>query len=115
MFQYINSDLPQNAKIFFIYMKNLGFLCHRAYYSDSMFESHTIEKILNRSETPLQVYEALRERGITHILYDATYVMGPLSTFSGEAKTLFIDFQNRCLTLLTSDKNRFFLYKMSGP
>ena len=113
MFQHINTDLPSDAKIFFIYMRNLGFLCNRTYYSDSMFESHTIEKILARCETPFEVYEALRARGITHILYDIAYVFGPFSTFSEAGKTLFAEFQNRFLNHVKNENGRYYLYRVT--
>ncbi|MBW1995139.1 MAG: hypothetical protein JRI77_11925 [Deltaproteobacteria bacterium] len=41
MFRYLNTHLEKDAKIFLIYMKNFGFLCDRAYFSDSLFESYT--------------------------------------------------------------------------
>ena len=33
-------------RVFLIYMKNFTFLCDRDCYSDSMFEAHTLQKIL---------------------------------------------------------------------
>ncbi len=112
MFQHINTHLPEKTKVFFIYMRNLGYLCQRPYYSDSMFESYTIEKILERSRTPEKVLEELKEMGFTHILYDIHYTAGDLSTFSSEAQSLFRIFQIKYLKLIKKDKERFYLYEM---
>jgi len=112
MFQYINRELPEDSKIFLIYMKNLGYLCDYPYYSDSMFESYSIQKILDQSATPADVYASLREGGFTHILYDINYVSGEMSTFSEQEKTLFFAFQKKCLELVSAEKERYYLYRL---
>jgi hypothetical protein len=114
MFQYINTHLPADAKIFFIYMKNLGFLCDRSYFSDSMFESYTIEMILASSTSPEEVYLKLLEKKITHLLYDIGYVFGAMSTFSGKEKQLFKSLQDTCLRMTFEDRNRYYLYGLGG-
>jgi hypothetical protein len=110
MFQYANTHLPEDSKIFLIYMKNFGYLCDRPYYSDSMFESYTIQKILAQSSTPEAVYVSLKERGFTHILYDINYISGEISTFSEQEKTLFFAFQKRYLELIKNEKGLYYLY-----
>ena len=112
MFQYINRELPEDSKIFLIYMKNLGYLCDRPYYSDSMFESYTIQKILAQSSTPEEVYVSLKEGGFTHILYDINYVSGEMSTFSEQEKGLFFAFQEKCLELMNVEMERYCLYRL---
>ena len=112
MFQYVNTQLPEDSKLFFIYMKNLGYLCDRPYYSDSMFESYTIEKILAHAATPEDVYLALEEKGVTHILYDIHYVLGHMSTLSAEEKDMFLTFQKEYLALIKTDQGRYFLYRL---
>jgi hypothetical protein len=112
MFQYVNTNLPEESKLFLIYMKNFGYLCDRPYYSDSMFESYTIQKILTRSETATDVYDSLRERGFTHILYDINHVFGNMSTFSAQEKSLFFTFQKDHLELIKADQERYYLYRL---
>jgi len=112
MFQYVNTHLPESSKTFLIYMKNFGYLCERPYYSDSMFESYTIQKILARSESHTDIYDSLRERGFTHILYDVNYVSGNMSSFSDVEKKIFLAFQEKHLKLLKSDKGRYYLYRL---
>ena len=113
MFRYVNQKLPQDSKIFFIYMKNLGYLCNRSYYSDSMFESYTIQKILSRTETPAEVHRTLKARDFTHILYDINYVFGNLSTFSNKEKEHFTGFQEKYLNFVKTTRQRYYLYKLS--
>ena len=91
MFQYINTHLPADAKIFFIYMRNFGFLCNRAYYSDSIIESYTIQKMFSQPQAPEEVHCFLRKSGFTHILYDTNYVTGAQSAFNDRQKQLFLD------------------------
>jgi hypothetical protein len=113
MFQYVNTHLPEDSNVFLIYMKNLGYLCNRPYYSDSMFESYTIEKILAHAATPADVHHALKEKGFTHILYDINYVFGDMSTFSERERDLFSAFQERHLGLIKADQERYYLYRLS--
>ncbi len=115
IFHHINTHLPENTKIFLIYMKNLGYLCNRPYYSDSMLESYTIEKILDRSKTPEDVMAELKATGFTHILYDINYILGEISSFPTRSKLLFLSFQQSYLQLVKADKNRFYLFKIMTP
>ena len=108
--RFINARLSPDTKIFLIYMKNLGFLYERPYYSDSMFESYTIQKYLSRSTSPEAVYMKLKNDGFTHLLYDIQYVLGNFSPFTQQEKDLFASFQDQFLKLITSSKNRYFLY-----
>jgi hypothetical protein len=110
--KYVNTQLPENSYIFTIYMKNLAYLYRRPFYSDSMFESYTMETILNNSKTPKAVWLALKRKSFTHVLYDINYVLGNAGTFSEENKKLFIAFQNKYLTLVKNDKRRYFLYRL---
>lgn len=109
--QYANSHLPKNSYILTIYTGNLGYLFDRPFYSDSMFESYTIESILDRSKTPRGVYNALKKRGFTHILYDVNYIFGNVGTFSEKNKRLFMAFQHQYLKLLKSNKGKYFLFE----
>ncbi len=112
MFRDMNAHLPEKVNVFFIYMKNFGYLINRPYYSDSMFESHTIQKILRQASTPENVYDALKQKGVTHILYDVRYVSGNLSTFTALEKNLFEAFQNKYLKLIKTENRRYYLYRL---
>ena len=109
---YINNNVPERSRLFLIYMKNWGFLLDRDYYSDSMFESYTIQKILTRSLSTEDVYAVLRDKGFTHMLYDLNYISGNLSTFSPEEKEKFFDFQKKYLTL-QKNKGPYYLFRLN--
>jgi hypothetical protein len=114
MFQYVNTRLPEDSNVFLIYMKNLGYLCDRPYYSDSMFESYTIEKILAHAATPADVYHALKERSFTHLLYDINYIWGHMSTLSAQEKDMFLAFQETYLVPMKTEKGRYYLYRLQN-
>ncbi|MEI8172146.1 MAG: glycosyltransferase family 39 protein [Deltaproteobacteria bacterium] len=111
MYDYLNHRLPQNSKIFLIYMKNWTFLCENECYSDSMFESYTIQKILSLSQSPDEASSELIKRGFTHILCDVNYIYGPPSTFSPYEKALFARMQREKLQLVTTHGS-YVLYRI---
>lgn len=94
---YVNHNLPLNSRIFLIYMRNFGFLYDRAYFSDSMFESYTIQKILSQSPSPHDVHRQLKQKNFSHMLYDSRYVTGEYSPFSRNEKNLFLKFEKEYL------------------
>ncbi len=112
MFNYINKNLPGNSKLFLIYMRNWGFLLDRDYYSDSMFESYTIQKILSESQSTGDINHALRSRGFTHLFYDQNYIYRGLSTFSSEEKEKFLNFQKKYLSLIKKEEP-YYLFRLN--
>jgi hypothetical protein len=42
LYRFVNRNLPPDARVFLLYMKNYTFLCDRDCYADSMFEAHTL-------------------------------------------------------------------------
>lgn len=112
MYSLVNTRLPQSSKVFLIHMKNFGFLCKRDYYSDSMFETYTLQKILRSSTNCDTVFSSLKTRGVTHLLYNVDYVLGKMSVLSNEEKSRFVDFQQRHLRLLFVGNGRYFLCEM---
>ncbi|RJQ57210.1 MAG: hypothetical protein C4530_13110 [Desulfobacteraceae bacterium] len=114
IFQYVNTHLPLDAKIFLIYMKNLGFLCKRAYFSDSMFESFTIQKYLSRCTSTADLYDRLKKSGFTHFLYDDQFVFGRKSAFSQIEKERFAAFQTRYLNQVKTSKSIYRIYALGN-
>ena len=103
MFRSTDTELPPGSKVFLIYMKNYTYLCETECYSDSMFESFTIQKILSAALSPEEVHRELWRRGFTHVMFDNRYVQGELSLFTPEEKELFSRFQETYLTLLRKE------------
>ncbi len=107
MFDTMNRHLPPDAKIFLIYMKNWTFLCEKECYSDSMFESYTIQKLLSQASTPAEIFSALTGKGFTHILFDIHYIYGPPSTFTPSEQALFQAFTHEHLELVKTDRSYY--------
>ena len=100
MYRFVNQELPPESHVFLIYMKNIIYLCEHACYSDSMFEAHTLQKILRSSTSPAEVYDRLKTYGFTHLLYDKSYLLSDLSPLSLEEKRLFLSFRESYLALI---------------
>jgi hypothetical protein len=111
MFDYMNRHLPPDARIFLIYMKNWTFLCEKECYSDSMFESYTIQKLLSQASAPAEVFSALTGKNFTHILFDINYIYGHLSTFTPTEQALFQAFTFEHLELVKADRS-YYLYRI---
>jgi hypothetical protein len=103
----MNRRLPRDAKIFLIYMRNWTFLCEHECYSDSMFESYTLQKILSQASSPAGVFAALTQKGFTHLLFDVHYIYGPPSTLTPSEQDLFKAFTQDHLELLKADRSYF--------
>lgn len=111
-FAYINTHLPEDAKIFMIYMKNLGYLCDRPYYSDSILESHTLEKILAAGDTSESIRLSMINRGFTHLLYDARLLLGDSGPLSDRDRDRFLQFQMQHADTIKIVGDRFHLLRI---
>jgi len=103
IFQFANRNLPSDSRIFLIYMRNWTYLCDLDCYSDSMFESYTIQKILSESLTAELVVQRLQKMRFTHVLYDERYIYGSLSLFSRDEKVLFSSLEKSYLQIVRKD------------
>ncbi|MCX5819019.1 MAG: glycosyltransferase family 39 protein [Deltaproteobacteria bacterium] len=97
LYRFVNRNLPPDARVFLLYMKNYTFLCDRDCYADSMFEAHTLQTILQRESSADGVRNRLQAMGFTYLLYDRIFLLGEPSPLSAEQKRLFYDFQKRHL------------------
>jgi hypothetical protein len=93
MYLFVNRNLPPDARVFLIYMKNYTFLCDRDCYADAMFEAHTLQKILQEESSADGVRNRLKAMGFTHLLYNGIFLLGEPSPLSADEKRLFLDFQ----------------------
>ena len=103
MYRFADTNLPSGSKVFLIYMRNYTYLCRTECYSDSIFESYTIQKILSAAASPEDVLRELRGRGFTHMMYDSRYIFEERSLFTREEKDLFSRFQEKYLVPLRQD------------
>jgi hypothetical protein len=70
VFEYINHNLPQGARIMFLYggqHGNDGYYLNHDYYYDSGYLGYTAKKILATSSSAEEVRTAFVRMGITHL------------------------------------------------
>jgi len=66
--QYINKNLPEDAKILFIYLGNRAYYCDREYVFDMNNNRSTLRQLVKKSDRPEKILSGLKEMGITHLL-----------------------------------------------
>lgn len=69
VFQYINEDLPAEARLLFL-NTNHGFFCERDFVADSFFEASQINDLLQAQDGKAGIQAALGARRISHILVE---------------------------------------------
>jgi 4-amino-4-deoxy-L-arabinose transferase-like glycosyltransferase len=92
MYQRVNQTLPESSRVYLIYMRNFTYLCEKACYSDSLFEAHSLQKILRESTTPRQIRDRLVQSGFTHLLYNEQVLLGgalPSPKMNGSVSSTF--------------------------
>ena len=75
MYQAMN-NLPAESRIFLVYMRNLGYLAERPFYSDSIFEAHTLQTLLQQDDSVEGLRRQLKDKGFTHLMFDRAFVFG---------------------------------------
>jgi hypothetical protein len=66
--EYINSNLPMDAKVFTMFLGRRGYYLDRAYQNESSFGMNTIKKMVSLSEDEKKFKEYIRSMNVTHIL-----------------------------------------------
>ncbi|MBT3924130.1 MAG: hypothetical protein HOF21_16305 [Nitrospina sp.] len=110
LYRDANSMLGQKDKVLLVYMRNLGYLMDRPFYSDTLFEAHTLKKIIDEGVYAEDIIIRLKKLGITHILFNYKFIFGENSAFSLGEKGIIKNFLNQHAEQI-SRKNEFFLYR----
>ena len=91
-------------------MQNLGFLMDKPFFSDSVFEDHTLKKIIDEEVYAGDIINKLKSMGITYVLFNHQFIFGENSTLSPGEKGILKNFlylhAQRILV-----KNEYFLYR----
>ena len=77
VFEFIERELPADSYILLGSLGNPGFLVKRSYYSDALFENHTLARMLAGCDTPGATLEVFQRRGFTHFLFRWDTVFDP--------------------------------------
>ncbi len=67
-YQIINRDLPANARVWLINMRNDTVHLQRDYFADYIFEDYTITRLVKESASVSELRAKVKAMGITHIL-----------------------------------------------
>ncbi len=110
MYQAMN-ELDPEAKVLLVYMRNLGYLAERSFHSDSFHEAHTLQKILERDASVEGIRGQLQNMGITHLMFDRTFVFGQITAVSSAHQTALSGFLKSRGNLL-KQMDDFFLYEL---
>ena len=110
LYQDTNKMLGGKDKVLLVYMRNLGYLMDRPFYSDTLFEAHTLIKIIDEGVYAEDIIIRLKKLGITHILFNYQFVFGESSAFSLGERAILKNFLIRHAEQI-SRKNEFFLYR----
>ncbi|NIQ01820.1 MAG: hypothetical protein GWO19_15570 [Nitrospinaceae bacterium] len=105
------NQLDPEARVLFVYMRNLGYLAEREFLSDSIFEAHTLQKILDRDGSVEGIRRQLKTLGITHFMFDESYVFGSDSAFPPIARLNLKDFLKQRAERVHQEKG-YFLYQL---
>lgn len=97
VFEYINHNLPQGAKIMFLYggqHGNDGYYLNHDYYYDSGYLGYTAKKILATATSAEEVRTAFVRMGITHLFINWDLLHIDFSSSLPEEKLLL--YKNFC-------------------
>jgi hypothetical protein len=109
IYHAMNTKLPSDARVLFIYARNYGYLTKREFISDSVYEAHTMQKIMSLENSVEGIIKQLKNRGITHLMFDNDFVFGDSPAFPTNQQTLLkATLNNR--SKLVDNKNGFYLY-----
>jgi hypothetical protein len=67
-YKIINRDLPPDARIWLINMRRDSYHLDRAYFSDYLFESWTLKRLVEESRDVNDLRQKAKQMGITHVL-----------------------------------------------
>jgi len=67
-FQFINRELPGNAKIYLLFIGRRGYYCDRDYFHDGGELPALLMGALRAAAGPAQIEATLRREGITHLM-----------------------------------------------
>jgi hypothetical protein len=68
LFPEVHALVPEDGRIWLIWMRNKTYYLERAFRVDCIFEAWRFEQLLEEHREPQDLHRALRQQGITHML-----------------------------------------------
>ncbi len=88
-YQDANQMLTEKDKVLLVFMRNLGYLMDRPFFSDTFFEAHTLTKLIDEGVYAADILNRLKKRGITHVLFNYDYIFGKDSALTIGERAIF--------------------------
>jgi len=124
-YELVNRDLPPTARVWLINMRRDTYHFDRPYFSDFLFEDHTLKQYVGAARTVEDIRAPVRAAGITHLLvrhdllFDynrSTLVDDRLSREENLAKlTLLAAFFTEGTRLIKGDQKFWLIELPAGP
>ena len=92
LFRTMNTSLPEDAKVLFVYMRNFGYLAERDFISDTFLEAHTLKSLLEKDATAEGLARNMKAQGITHLMFNDAYVFGKNAALNTEEQSALRNF-----------------------
>jgi hypothetical protein len=106
---FINIYLPQDSKVLFI-GEARTFYCEKNFLVNTPLDKNIIVEIANKSKTPKDILNALKEMDVTHLLYNATEVKRITQSYQSfnwlttKAQENYIDFMEKYVKIIFSEE-----------
>ena len=109
VYRAMDEKLPADAKVLFVYARNYGYLAARDFIGDSVFEAHTLQKIMQNDNSIEGVLRQFKDLGVTHLMFDNNFVFGEDAAFPPDQQAVLKETLNSRARLI-ENKNGFYLY-----
>jgi hypothetical protein len=94
--QYINSRLPPDAVVLFVFIGDRGYYCDRTYVPDMAYNRSMLQEVVAHAVRPADILSGLRDKGITHLLmHSSIFSRWAESAFDAESRELLRRFFQR--------------------
>ncbi len=110
LYRTANEFMGEKEKILLVYVQNMGYLMDRPFFSDSIFEAHSLKKIIDEEVYAEGIIIKLKSMGITHILFNHNYILGENAALSMGEKAILKNFLLLHAQRIQA-KNGFLLYR----
>jgi len=110
--EFINNNLPSDAKILFIFMGNRGYYCDRSYLFDMVYHKSRFENIVKGARDFHEILQGLKTEGITHLLINVkVFNKWAYQSFKGPEREKVKKFFAKCLRHIYS-KNGYSVFEV---
>jgi Dolichyl-phosphate-mannose-protein mannosyltransferase len=113
-FEYINRNLPRDAKIYLLFVGRRGYYCERDYFHDGGELPGFLRTAITSAQEPAHVRDSLKKFGITHLMVRTDLLARYLGENLPPAKlALWNEFAARQLSLNFHERG-YALYQLHG-